>query len=514
VTLSSIGPGDWPAIGARYSPGAPALRTSAGEILSYADLESRASRLADSLRKRGFAKGERVAILNTDSIEYVLLILAAMKLGVIVAPLNFRMTPPELAAMVQVIDPAVIAFGARYEPVLDTLRQSAPSCRLTLCLDGGSAGEVSVRDLITESAISTMAAVTDDSDVLTWLATSGTTGAPRIVAQSQRMLKADIVKGAVEHGFRPGECLYSGSPLFHVAGMGWLSYAMARSACYLLIPQFDVDAVLASLKSGLLTRCMLISSMAIALVEHPAAPGQYPALRGIAYGGAATPPSVVRRLHEVFGCDLYNTFGAGTECGGQTVLRPEDHRQALAGAAHLLASIGRPMYGVDLELRGADGQPVAAGAVGEICTRSDSVMDGYVGRPDLTAERVRDGWVHGGDMAWQDAEGYLYLAGRKDDMILRGGENIYPVEVENALCEHPAVSEAVVVGLPDQFWGQIVAAAVLLVPGAHVDEAELLALTGQRLAHYKLPSRLSVLPEFPRNATGKALRSQIRDTFL
>jgi acyl-CoA synthetase (AMP-forming)/AMP-acid ligase II len=514
VTLSGIGPGDWPSIGARYSPGAPALRTSAGEIVTYADLESRASRLADSLRRRGFCKGDRVAILNTDSIEYVVLILAAMKLGVIVAPLNFRMTPPELATLVSAIDPAVIAFGSRYEPVLEALRPSAPSCRLTVRLDCGSSDGVSLADLTAESGQSTMAALTDESDILTWLLTSGTTGTPRIVAQSQRMLKADIVKGAVEHGFRPGECLYSGSPLFHVAGMGWLCYALARSACYLLIPQFDVDAVLASLKSGLLTRCMLISSMATALVEHPDAAGDYPALRGLAYGGAATPPSVVRRLHQIFGCDLYNTFGAGTECGGQTVLRPEDHRRALAGRDHLLASIGRPMYGVDLELRGADGRPVATGEVGEICTRSDSVMDGYVGRPELTAERVRDGWVHGGDMAWQDAEGYLYLAGRRDDMILRGGENIYPVEVENALCEHPAVSEAVVFGLPDDFWGQIVAAAVLPVPGAQVDQSDLLAFTGQRLAHYKLPSRLTVLREFPRNASGKARRSEIRDTFF
>jgi acyl-CoA synthetase (AMP-forming)/AMP-acid ligase II len=514
VLLSSIGPGDWPTIGARSSPDAAALRTPAAEIVTYADLESRTSRLADSLRKRGFEKGDRVAILNTDSVEYVVLVLAAMKLGVIVAPLNFRLAPSELAALVRVIDPAVIALGARYEPMLDALRESAPSCRLTVCLDGWLSGGVSLGDLIAESDMSTMAAATADSDVLSWLLTSGTTGTPRIVAQSQRMIKADIVKGAVEHGFRPDECLYSGSPLFHVAGMGWLLYAIARSACYLLIPQFDVDAVLANLKSGLLTRCMLISSMAIALVEHPDAGGEYPALRGIAYGGAATPPSVVRRLHETFRCDLYNTFGAGTECGGQTVLRPEDHRRALAGADHLLASIGRPMYGVDLELRGADGRPVAAGDIGEICTRSDSVMDGYVGHPDLTAERVCDGWIRGGDMARRDAEGYLYLAGRKDDMILRGGENIYPVEVENALCEHPAVSEAVVVGLPDEFWGQIVAAAVLPVRGAQVGQSELLAFAGRRLAHYKLPSRLTVLDEFPRNATGKAQRSEIRDTFL
>ena len=269
MILSSIGPGDWPTIGARSSPDSAALRTSAAEIVTYADLESRTSRLADSLRRRGFEKGDRVAILNTDSVEYVVLVLAAMKLGVIVAPLNFRLAPSELATLVTVIDPAVIALGTRYEPMLDALRGSAPSCRLSVGLDGWLPGGVSLGDLIAESDMPTMAAATADSDILSWLLTSGTTGTPRIVAQSQRMIKADIVKGAVEHGFRPDECLYSGSPLFHVAGMGWLFYAMARGACYLLIPQFDVDAVLASLKSGLLTRCMLISSMAIALARAP-----------------------------------------------------------------------------------------------------------------------------------------------------------------------------------------------------------------------------------------------------
>jgi acyl-CoA synthetase (AMP-forming)/AMP-acid ligase II len=516
VPLSIIGPGDWPTLAAHAAPHSAALLTADGEVVSYADLEVRASRLADALRRRGVVKGERLAILDTDGVEYVLLIVAAMKLGVILAPLNFRLAAAELAELVSVIDPTVIAVGPRYAPLLDDLARAAPSLRLTVATITDPAGvataRVSVADLISESDVTSLAASTLDTDVVTWLLTSGTTGRPRIVAQSQGMVKADIAKGAVEHGFRPDECLYAGSPLFHVAGMGWLSYALARGACYLLIPQFDVDELLAHLKSGVLTRCLLISSMAISLVEHPEVEGDYPALRGIAYGGAATPPWVVRRLQEIFDCDLYNTFGAGTECGGQTVLRPEDHRRALAGAEHLLASIGRPMYGVDLELRAPDGRPVPDGEVGEICTRSDSVMDGYVGQPELTAARVRDGWVHGGDMAWRDSEGYLYLAGRKDDMILRGGENIYPVEVENALSAHPAVSEAVVVGLPDPYWGQIVAAAVLTAPGATIDEDDLRGFAAQRLAHYKLPTRITVLDEFPRNATGKAQRSAILAT--
>jgi acyl-CoA synthetase (AMP-forming)/AMP-acid ligase II len=248
--------------------------------------------------------------------------------------------------------------------------------------------------------------------------------------------------------------------------------------------------------------------MVVALLDHPDA-GAVPALRSIAYGGSAMPPELVRRLHETFGCDLYNTFGAGTEGGGQTILRPADHRAAFAGRPHLLGSIGRPMFGVDLRLCDADGNEVGVGTVGEIRTRSDTVMSGYVGNPELTATKVVDGWIRSGDMAWRDDEGYLYLAGRVDDMILRGGENIFPAEIENVLVDHPTVAEAAVVGLPDQRWGQIVVAAVVAGPGAVPDPDELRAHCRSRLAGYKTPARVVVVAELPKNASGKTVRAAL-----
>jgi acyl-CoA synthetase (AMP-forming)/AMP-acid ligase II len=316
----------------------------------------------------------------------------------------------------------------------------------------------------------------------------------------------------LEQAFQPGECLYAGTPLFHVAGMGWLYYAISRGAASFVLPQFDPGAVLAALRSGAVTRCLLVPSMVVALLDQPGV-GPVPQLRGIAYGGAAMPPELVRRLHDTFGCDLYNTFGAGTEGGGQTILRPADHRAAFTGKPHLLGSIGRPMFGVDLRLCDPEGRAVGVGQIGEIHTRSDTVMSGYVGRADLTGTKVVDGWIRSGDMAWRDAEGYLYLAGRRDDMIVRGGENIFPAEIENVLVEHPTVAEAAVVGLPDARWGQIVAAAVVAANGEEPRVDALRTYCRGRLAGYKTPTVLIVVSELPKNAAGKVVRTALTTEF-
>jgi acyl-CoA synthetase (AMP-forming)/AMP-acid ligase II len=510
-SLSSVGPGDWPTMGAHAHPAAPALRTPEGVALTFAGLEARASRLAVALERAGVGRGERIAVLGTDSVGYAVSLFASLKVGTVAAPLNFRLAAAELAALTALADPAVLLVESRYAALVPGLRAAAPGVRLVLTLDRSLPGIPSIEefaDAHAAGAPESLPARTADDDVLLWMLTSGTTGTPRIVAQTQRMIKANTAKGVLEQGFQPGECLYAGTPLFHVSGMGWLYYAISRGAASMLLPQFDAAAVLRCLRAGLVTRCLLVPSMVVALLDHPDV-GPAASLRSIAYGGAAMPPELVRRLHETFGCDLYNTFGAGTEGGGQTILRPADHRAAFAGKPHLLGSIGRPMFGVDLRLCDADGNEVGTGTVGEIHTRSDTVMSGYVGRPDLTAGKVVDGWIRSGDMAWRDEEGYLYLAGRKDDMIVRGGENIFPAEIENVLVEHPTVAEAAVVGLPDERWGQIVAAAVVAAPGRVPDAGELRSFCRGRLAGFKTPAHVVVVDALPKNAAGKTLRASL-----
>jgi acyl-CoA synthetase (AMP-forming)/AMP-acid ligase II len=216
------------------------------------------------------------------------------------------------------------------------------------------------------------------------------------------------------------------------------------------------------------------------LAELSVQEADFRGLHTIVYGGSPISPGLLRRALDRFGCDFINAFGAGTEAGIQTVLTPEDHRLALAGHEHLLGSIGKPALGVDLRLCDDDLRPVPDGEVGEIVTRADAVMDGYLGQPEETAKVLVDGWFRGGDLAWRDEDGYLYLAGRKKDMIIRGGENIYPAEVEDVLGGYPGVREVAVVGVPDEHWGETARAHVVIED------------------------------DLPRNASGKVLKRDLR----
>jgi acyl-CoA synthetase (AMP-forming)/AMP-acid ligase II len=255
----------------------------------------------------------------------------------------------------------------------------------------------------------------------------------------------------------------------------------------------------------------LVPTMIDTLLEEPAVlKGRFDGLRSIGYGAAPMSPSLLRRAIDRFDCDFMNMFGAGTEAGLQTVLTPEDHRRALAGEEHLLGSIGKAGMGVLLRLCDDDLRDVPDGEVGEIVTRSDAVMSGYLDQPEETAKVIVDGWFRGGDMAWRDEDGYLYLSGRKKDMIIRGGENIYPAEIEDVLGRYPGIRDVAVVGVPDDHWGEIVRAHVILDSGVELDEDAVRTHCRARLAAYKVPALFSVEADFPRNASGKVLKRELR----
>ncbi len=257
----------------------------------------------------------------------------------------------------------------------------------------------------------------------------------------------------------------------------------------------------------------MVPTMVSALLADPNVDAaEYTRLRSIIYGAAPMPPAVLRRAIEVFGCEFVNAFGAGTETGLQTVLSSADHRRAAAGEEHLLGSIGKPAYGVDLRLVDDAGVDVPRGEVGEIITRNAQTMSGYLDQPEATAEALADGWFRAGDLAYMDDENYLYLAGRRTDMIIRGGENIYPIEVEDALCTHDDVAESAVVGAPDEHWGEIVVAFLVAEKGRHIKVEAVLAHCREQLAAYKVPTRIEVVDSLPLNASGKVLRRELKDS--
>jgi acyl-CoA synthetase (AMP-forming)/AMP-acid ligase II len=515
--LSGLAVGDWITTGARTWGSMPCLVRPAADqpdgrfVRTYAETNERVTRIAHALLERGLRPGDRVGILATDSFEHIELVLACLKAGITFCDLNYRLRTPELANILHRCPVTAVFASVQYAEIVQELDRGN---RLgwTWLLDGdGQDLEV----LVAEGSADEMAAKARGEDIVSIAFTSGTTGMPKGVLQSERMLRHIVYSGVREIRIRAGGFRYSGAPLFHISGIGSILYAVAAGCGSLVLPQFDAETVLWWLQDGGITGCTLIPTMISAILALPGARQRpYPRLESMMYGGAPMTPALLREIIDTFGCDLFNGFGAGTEAGGQTMLYPEDHVAALNGKEHLLGSIGKPIMGVDLRLCDDLLNDVPRGEIGEIVTRSETVMSGYYDQPELTARSVVDGWFRAGDMARMDDEGYLYLATRKADMIIRGGENVYPVEIESILLDHPTVRDAVVVGLPDDHWGEVVGAAVLLEDGAALDVEALRAFCRERLASYKVPEHVGAFTDLPKNATGKYLKAEVADLLM
>jgi acyl-CoA synthetase (AMP-forming)/AMP-acid ligase II len=508
--LSRIQIGEWIDIAARQVPDKPLWIRGDGTSVSYAESQLRVHRLASALAKRGIAPGDRIAILAIDSAEFMETILAIAKLGAVAVPLNYRLKPPEVELLLGTGRPKCLFVSSRYVGIAnDIVTRLADPC-MVVSYDGGDALAF---DTIVADGDDRFADVeVDEDEMLSLSFTSGTTGLPKGVMQSHRMFKQMSANTVLEYRFHRDEFRYSAAPMFHVAGMGLVVNCVLRMQSALILPQFDAEAVVAWMRKGL-TGVFLVPTMISSILRVPGVrDGGFESLRTIFYGASPMTPTLLRDTMDVFGdIDFYNGFSAGTEAGMQTLLTPEDHRRALAGEPHLLESIGKPGYAVDLRLVDDDMNDVPRGTVGEIATRSDMVMNGYLDQPQRTAQSVIDGWIRAGDLAWQDEEGFLYLAGRKNDMIIRGGENVYPVEIESVLAEYPGLQEGVVVGVPDDHWGEIVKAFIVMHDGEQLDVDHLLQFCSERLARYKVPERIAVVPELPKNASGKVLKRELRE---
>ncbi len=509
--LSSTIPANWISLQARHGPRRPCFVAGDGRVHTFGEINSRVNRLARAFTANGLRRYDRIGILSTDSVDYMVVLLASLKIGTTYVPFNYRLADGEIELLAKTAElDAFITIG-RYASSIEPIRAVCPDLRLLIGLDA-AAGLPTIDDLI--------APIDDDSDpdvptepedIVQLMFTSGTTGRPKGVMQSMRMMAAGTANAVIDFDFGRDEFRYSASPMFHAAGMGCVFYGLARGFCSLILEQYDPAALLHWMQNGLTGALMMPTMLSTLLHMEGVRDHEYPALRSIAYGGSPITPALLRDALDVFDCGFFNTFGAGTEANGQAMFFPADHLRALNGEEHLLGSIGHPMYGVEMRLVDENMNDVEHGEIGEICTRSDSVMSGYLNDPERTAQAVVDGWFRAGDMAYRDEEGYLFLASRKADMIIRGGENVYPVEIESVLADHASVRNVAVVGVPDDHWGEVVVAAIELEPGAVLDEAALREHCRSRLAAYKVPVRIVAMDPLPKNTTGKVQKHLVAE---
>lgn len=481
--------------------GAKAAVVGDGRRISFAELDDRVGRLGTVFRAMGLEPGDRVALLAANEVEYLEIQAACLRSGFALVPLNIRLTERELAFILGDCSPALLVAGRA-----EAKRAAALAGDLGIgqVLGLGTPREIPRYDAALESARPDPAADPEDPELpATILYTSGTTGSPKGAVIDRLGFTARVMINAIELEVRSDDVHQTSLPMFHIAA--FLAYAhTVQGAAVVMLSEFEPVEALRTMERERVTTTVLVPTIIAMLLDSPAMEGaDLSALRLIVYGGSSIEPGPLRRALKRFGCEFNQHYGM-TETGGQTILRPADHDP---DDTERLSSAGTDA--VSLEVRVVDDEdvPVARGEVGEVVCRGPSVMCRYWNRPEATEETLRGGWMHTGDLGYRDSRGYLHITDRRSDMIITGGENVYPREVEAVLVEHPDIVEVAVVGVPDPRWGQLVTAVVV---GSVPPDEELVAWARERLAGYKVPRRWVRADGLPRNVTGKVLKHRIR----
>ncbi|MDP6588140.1 MAG: AMP-binding protein [Alphaproteobacteria bacterium] len=461
--------------------------------------------IADHLKGLGIAPGERVAILDVNSLNFLESLCALGVLGAVAVPLNYRQRVPEYRFQIADSGARLLLANSRYAAAGDELAASlALGWRR---IDDGA--QIGLPGRAKDGPVRLSAP--QPSSALAICYTSGTTGRPKGAVIDQYTANLRALKMMYELRLGMDDVMHMTTPMFHISCMILSLAALQRGATQVILPQFDYEITFTAVRRHKVTFINTVPTiLGMALARDDFTPEIFAGLRLIMYTAAPMSLALLRKLMTVYRGGLIQFLGQ-TEDLPQTVLTPEDHRGALAGIAPgRLESVGRASAGVDLMIRDNAGDALAQGQIGEIVTRAGTAMSGYWNLPEETAATLKNGWVHSGDLGYQDGDGYVYLAGRKKHMIIRGGENVYPSEVEPILLAAPGVRDAVILGLPDETWGEIVVAAV--VPegrDADADAAAIIAHCKSQLASYRCPERIFFVEEMPLNAAGKVLRHEL-----
>jgi acyl-CoA synthetase (AMP-forming)/AMP-acid ligase II len=484
-----------------------------GRDRTYAESNRRADALAYALADLGVGRGDRVALSLSNCPEIMEAMFAAWKLGAAVVPLNARFTADEIEYHVN--DPrakAMIVGAENAETVLD-MRDRLPTVDHVLEAGGKALGGLALEDLIEAFSGKPFTAVDVEPDELAWLAyTSGTTGRPKGAMLTHEVLVFESLAALADSMRLEVEDVgMHAAPLTHGSGHNALVFTM--KGCSQVIHQpwgFDVDLFLEQVPKYGVNALFMVPTMIKMVIDHPqAAETDLSSLRFVIYGGAPMYVEDLRKALSLFGNVFVQLFGQTESPMTGTILRAQEH--VLDGPlARRLGSCGRPRAGVQIRIVDEHDRAVAPGETGEICIRGGSVMKGYWERPEETAETLRGGWLHTGDIGKMDDDGYVYILDRTKDMVISGGLNIYPREIEEVLLAHPAVSEACVFGVPDDKWGEALKAHIVLADGDSPSEGDIIRFVGERLAGYKKPKSVEFVAALPKTSYGKLDKRAVR----
>ncbi len=495
--------------------GRTASHRTGGGTIAWSDYYVRAHQAAALLADLGLPRGERVAVLAINSHEYLELYHATMIAGLIIVPLNTRWNLDDFAFSINDSESAACVLDDRFVPLLAGLKEKCPCVRHWIFAGTGEhpAGMIDWIPGVDAAPRGREFPEPDPEDLFGVFYTSGTTGGPKGAMLSHRHAYFHAVHSTVtlksnEHGV-----WLHAAPMFHLADGGAIHSTTMLGGTHAYLPSFEPEAFLKAVQDYRVTETVLVPTMINMVVNHPRA-GAYDlsSLERFLYGASPMPLPVLQRAMELLpGVRFRQGYGM-TEAGPMLLaLLHEDHRfERLDEKFTPIKSAGKPPYGIELRIVDELDRDVPVGASGEIIVRGGAVMTGYWKRPEITAEVMRGGWLHTGDIGAFDAEGFVYILDRKKDMIKSGGENVYSPEVESMLMSHPAVLEAAVIGVSDEKWGETIRAVVALKPGAELDEASLIAWCRQRLTHFKCPTSVVFVEALPKGGTGKVQKNVLR----
>jgi long-chain acyl-CoA synthetase len=465
--------------------------------LTYGELDDRAARLATLLRERGIEPGDRVGVMLPNVLEFPIAYYGILRAGAVVVPMNVLLKRREIAYYLE--DSGAKLLLAWHGFIGDAETGAADAGAELIAVEPGEFGA-----LLDEVEPMEGIAEVDDEDTAVILYTSGTTGQPKGAELSHlNLIRNAEVSSRTNTTVGPGDIVLGALPLFHTFGQTVsMNASMLVGATLTLVPKFDPGLVLETMARDGVTHFYGVPTMYGALLHHPERESfDTSALRVCMTGGSSMPVEVLRAFEDAFGAIVLEGYGLSETSPVASCNHPHMERKA--------GSIGTPIEGVEMRIVDEQDAEVPRGDVGEIVIRGHNIMKGYWGREDATEEALRGGWFHSGDMGREDDDGYFFVVDRKKDMIIRGGYNVYPREVEELLYEHPAIREAAVVGVPHDEWGEEIGAAVVLEPGAEASPEEISAWVRERIAAYKYPRVVWFLEDLPKGPTGKILKREI-----
>jgi long-chain acyl-CoA synthetase len=478
--------------------------------ITFAELDARSSQAAQAFLAAGVGFGDRVAFIEKNGAEFFEVVCGLAKLGAVGVPVNWRLAPPEMAHILQDAQAKALVVGSEFFGHVESIEDRLSTVH-TIVAVGEHARWPSFDDWLSGHGAEDPGVTTGPDDVAFLMYTSGTTGSPKGVMLSNKNYFSKATGIASQWRFDANSASLAVMPMFHMAGSGWALVGLYEGATTVVLRDVDPAAILDAIARHAITNLLLVPAVIQMLLATPEVEDtDFSSVRAIVYGASPITDDVLVKGLRRFGCEFLQVYGLTETTGSITQL--DDHDPVRR--PELLRSCGKPYPWVRLRIVDKHGADVPNGTVGEVWTRSPQNMLGYWNNPEATAATVTaDGWLKTGDAGYLGDGGYVYLHDRVKDMIVSGGENVSPTEVENVLMTHPAVGDVAVIGVPDEKWGEAVKAVVVPATGTSPSEAELIAYARERLGGYKLPKSVDFAQTLPRTPSGKLLKRTLREPY-